>query len=255
VNDNIETMRVKWLPAPEYLTLGDQEVHVWRASLDRESSIIETMLTTLSPDEKGRAARFEFEPARMHFISARSVLRELLGAYAGLPPTELRFSYGSRGKPALVAKPEIRFNTAHSHGLAVYAFTRGRAVGIDVERIQPDFAGEDVASWSLSPRELNAWRALPPSAKTEEFFRFWTCKEAYTKARGLGLEISLGSFEVVLTGEAQGRILLGGVDAGWQVVTLLAAESHPAALVYQGEPCSVSFFSGTKMARVQDSFL
>lgn len=243
----------KWLPPPEGLALGDKDVHVWRASLDNAGSAIETMLGILSPDEKERAARFKFERDRIHFVSARSILRELLGAYVGLPPEDLRFSYGSHGKPALATGPEIEFNLAHSHGLAVYAFARGREVGADVERIRPDFAGEYIATRHFSPRELNAWRALPPSAKTREFFKVWTCKEAYIKARGLGLHIPLESFEVVLSGEGEGKVLLGGVDVGWQVISLSAAESYPAAVVYRGEPCTISFFSGTRMAaRVDD---
>lgn len=213
------------------------------ASLDQPSAAVESFSSSLSLDERERAARFRFERDRAHYIAGRGILRELLGAYIDSPASSLEFDYGAREKPALRTKPEIRFNLAHTRDLALYAFARGRDVGADLEEIRPALAADEIASRHFLPRELAAWRSSPISVRTEEFFYYWTCKEAYVKATGLGLWMPLQSFEVSLNENGEGRILSGEVDAGWQVLTFLAAESHPAALVYRGEPCTICFFS------------
>lgn len=225
------------------MTLGKEEVHVWRASLDQPAAAVESFASSLSIDERERAARFKFERDRKHYIVGRGILRELLGVYIDSPASKLEFVYGAREKPALRTKPEIRFNIAHTRRLALYAFARDREVGVDLEEIRPALATDEIATSHFSPRELAAWRSMPNSVRTEEFFYYWTCKEAYAKATGLGLWMKLQSFDVSLNENGDGRIVSGEVAAGWQVLTFLAAESHPAALVYRGEPCTICFFS------------
>jgi len=237
-----------WLSAPGTPTLGYEEVHVWRASLDQPAAAVESFASSLSTDERERAARFKFEPDRTHYIAGRGILRELLGAYAGSPASKLEFDYGTREKPSLRTKPEIHFNLAHTRRMALYALARHREVGVDLEEIRPALAADEIASRHFSPRELAAWRAMPDSMRTEEFFYYWTCKEAYVKATGLGLGMPLESFEVHLNENGEGRIVSGEVDAGWQVLTFLAAESHPAALAYRGELCRICFFSYDPMS-------
>jgi 4'-phosphopantetheinyl transferase len=234
---------INWLPAPGTVTLGHEEVHVWRASLDQSAAAVESLASFLSTDERERAARFKFERDRIHYIAGRGILRELLGAYVGSPGSKLEFDYGAREKPALRTKPETCFNLAHTRRLALYAFARDREVGVDLEEIRQAIAADEIASRHFSPRELAAWQSMPDSVRTKEFFYYWTCKEAYAKATGLGLAMPLESFEVCLNESGEGRIVSGEIDAGWQVLTFLVAESHPAALVYRGEPCTVCFFS------------
>lgn len=234
---------INWLPAPPTVTLAGEEVHLWRASLDQPPAVVKSFARSLSMDERERAARFKFERDRTHYIAGRGILRELLGTYLRLPASKLEFDYGAREKPALRTKPEICFNLAHTRRLALYAFVLKRDVGVDLEGIRPALAVDEIACRHFSPRELAAWRAMPDSVRREEFFYYWTCKEAYAKATSLGLGMPLESFEVSLNENGEGRIVAGDVDAGWEVLTFLAAESHPAAVVYRGEPCSISFFS------------
>ncbi|MGA9883705.1 MAG: 4'-phosphopantetheinyl transferase superfamily protein [Candidatus Acidiferrales bacterium] len=234
---------ISWQPAPAPVALGHEEVHVWKASLEQPVAAVESLASSLSMDERERAARFKFERDRTNYIAGRGILRKLLGAYVGLPASRLEFDYAAREKPALRTEPEIHFNLAHTRRVALYAFARNREVGADLEQIQPALAADEIANAHFSPRELAAWRSMPDSVKAEEFFSYWTCKEAYAKATGLGLGMPLESFEVSLNESGAGRIVSGEVDTGWQVLTFLAAESHPAALVYRGAPCTICFFS------------
>jgi 4'-phosphopantetheinyl transferase len=65
------SLNTVWLAPPEHLTLPDDEVHVWRASLTRTPSELQSLSSLLAPDEISRAQRFHFEADRASFIVAR----------------------------------------------------------------------------------------------------------------------------------------------------------------------------------------
>jgi 4'-phosphopantetheinyl transferase len=226
----------------EWEPLGN-DIHVWHAALDRDESVLARLQATLSPDERARADRFRFAKDKNHYTVARGLLRELLGKYLQQDPASLEFSYGPHGKPALAGKNApsgLSFNLSHSFGLAVYAIARGRNLGIDVERIQPESAGEDIARRFFSPREVSDLRALPAEARTEAFFLCWTRKEAYIKALGTGLYTPLDGFSVSL-GPGQCAEFLGGVDSRWHIAAFEPAEGYAAAVVYDGDASAVKF--------------
>ena len=188
-----------WRSPPKTLVLGCDEVHVWRATLDQTSSQIQSFLRNLAADEQARAEQFYFKRDREHFIVGRGVLRAILGGYLKRAPECLSFCYGSHGKPALAGESDrdaIRFNVSHSHGIALYAVTRGREVGIDVERIRFNLAVAEIARRFFSQREVAMLRALPTEEQREAFFRCWTRKEACLKARGEGLSLPLNQIDV-----------------------------------------------------------
>jgi 4'-phosphopantetheinyl transferase len=228
---------VAWSAALAESELTEAEICVWRASLDCGPDSLRRFEAELTSDEKSRAARFRFARDRNHFIAARGILRELLGAYIHRSPVELEFEYGPRGKPSLRTtgpSSRVRFNLSHSHGLAVYAFALGREVGIDLELIQPDFAGDDIAGRYFSTRELNELRALPPELRPEGFFLCWTRKEAYVKARGEGLQIPLDSFSVSLA-PGQRELLESADSSRWSLCSFEPAPRYVAAVVGEGK--------------------
>ena len=114
-------------------------------------------------------------------------------------PGKLQFRYGPKGKPELAGKASQRplhFNVSHSHGLALYAVTREHEIGVDVERIRPDLAGEKIAERFFSSREAATLRELPAHMRQKAFYTCWTRKEAYLKAIGQGITLHLDQFEV-----------------------------------------------------------
>lgn len=221
--------------------LGHDEVHVWRATLDQTPSQIQTLLHYLSEDEWARAERFYFEKDRAHFIVARGVLRAVLGSYLNRAPESLSFCYGSHGKPALAGKTDgdaIRFNVSHSHGVALYAIARGRDVGIDLERIRLDLAVAEIAERFFSRWETATLRTLPTEAQHQAFFRCWTRKEAYIKARGEGLSLPLDEFDVSLAPREPAAVLRTRRDPSdasrWSLQELTPAAGFVAALAVEG---------------------
>jgi 4'-phosphopantetheinyl transferase len=231
-----------WRFPPETLGLACDEVHVWRASLDQQTpSQIQSFLDNLSEDEQARAERFHFEGDREHFVVARGVLRAILGNYLNRAPECLSFCYSSHGKPVLAGesgKDAIRFSVSHSHGVALYAVTRGREVGIDLERIRFDLPVAEIAERFFSPREVAMLRALPTGVQQQAFFRCWTCKEAYIKARGEGLSLPLDQFDVSLVPGEPAAVLGTRPDSSeasrWSLQELTSAPGYAAALAVEG---------------------
>jgi 4'-phosphopantetheinyl transferase len=230
-----------WHAPPTRLTLSSAEVHVWRAPLDSDVSCVERLQGTLSADELHRAARFHFPRDRRRFIVARGVLRDILGRYLGVHPSELCFRYSSYGKPALrhVADgQELRFNVSHSHELALFAVTHMGEVGIDIEYMRTDFTCERIAERFFSPHERACLRALPAGVKHEAFFSCWTRKEAYIKAHGEGLSLPLDQFDVSLAPGEPAALLATRSDpqeaSRWSMRAFTPAPGYVAALAVEG---------------------
>lgn len=238
----------EWLSPQAHPELRPRRVHVWRASLEFEPERLGRFAQTLSDDERARAQRFLFERDRNSFIAARGILRDLLARYVGCAPRDLEFIYGPQGKPALsdgnTSNP-FRFNLSHSHGLAVLAVTRESEIGVDVEKIKPERAGEELARRYFSPAEVEELLALPADQRAEGFFLCWTRKEAYVKALGEGLRFPLDRFRVSLS-PGQPAQLYRDAGARWSVKAFdpsfnLEAR-YAAAVVSEGKDSIAEYF-------------
>ncbi len=228
-----------WQP-PAGLSLATDEVHLWLASLEQAPDCVRSFLTTLAPDEQKRAARFYFEKDRRSFTVARGILRALLGHYLQVPPASLNFTYNAYGKPALLAssgQPALCFNLSHSHHLALFAFAYECELGVDIEYMR-DMEQEDyllMASSHFSPGEYVTLQALPETLRKTAFFNCWSRKEAYIKARGMGISIPLDTFDVsCVPGEPVA--LLASRDApetvsAWSLSTPAVPPDYAAALM------------------------
>jgi len=221
--------------------LAGNEVHVWRVELDQPTSYVQELMGSLPADERSRAKRFCFQKDRQHFVVARGILRALLGRYLSLEPGELRFCYGKYGKPALLeesGRDTISFNVSHSHGLALFAIARGRKLGVDLERIRSGLVDDKVAEHFFSAREVRVLRSLPSHLREEAFLNCWTRKEAYIKATGEGLSMSLDLFDVSLVPGEPPAILTTLRDleeaSRWSLSELFPGPAFVAAVAAEG---------------------
>ena len=223
-------------PAPARLTLDVNQVDVWRADLKLGPQELHRLQQTLSPDELERTTRLHFLKDQQRFIAARGVLRNILARYLGRSPAELHFCYTSFGKPMLAsdcANDSLRFNLSHSGSMALYAVTSQREVGIDLERIEPRLAEDDIAEKFFSRNEIARLQSIPAGARLRAFFNCWTRKEAYVKARGAGLQIPLESFDVSLAPDEPAAFLSEG-EFGWSLRALPLDREYAAAVAVEG---------------------
>jgi 4'-phosphopantetheinyl transferase len=233
------------LPLPD---LSDGDVHVWRSSLDRPAAEVRLLEALLSEDEVARVGRFRLERDRRRYIVGRATLRAILGGYLGLPPKQMEFAYGPQGKPALHARwaeTQITFNLSHARELAIYAVTKGREVGIDLEWIEPGVDVEPLAERFLSAREKASLYGLPRDQAQARFYMLWTRKEALLKAMGVGLSAPLDHFSVLGLPESAEVVLSLPTDRGipqrWSLHRLRAGPGYEAALAVEGKINALTF--------------
>ncbi len=173
-------------------------IEVWFASSSAPGPPPSSDLSLLSPEEIARAARFHFDRDRELFVLGKRLTRTLVGRALGLAPAALQFVAGERGKPELAgpaARSGLRFNLAHSGGYVYLALGHGRRVGVDVEHERESIECVELGRRFFCPAEIEKLEAGPPAETRRLFFKFWTLKEAYLKAEGSGLGISLTAMD------------------------------------------------------------
>ena len=169
------------------MLMSEGEVHVWRADLE---AVDDEVLGSLCPEERARGMRFPREHDGRLWQRAHGVLRALVGHYLERDPRTLRFARGAQGKPELergrTGGSRLSFNLSHSGGLALYAFSVGAEVGVDVEVGRRPLDEVAIAARLFGPAEARRLQELDRAERRQEFLRAWVRKEAELKCRGSG---------------------------------------------------------------------
>ena len=223
------------------MRLPAEEVHLWHVDLASVAKAEERWEQILSTDERARATRFHFSRDRRYFTATRALLRTILGGYLACDPKALRFHYSEKEKPSLIPSQfpnPVDFNVSHSGDVALLAFARGRDIGVDVEQLRENFDHAAIARRFFSEQEQSQLAALAPADRYHGFFRCWTRKEAYIKARGTGLSLPLRQFDVSLKPGDLNALLATRPDSGeaghWALQEVFAGEGYVAAICVQG---------------------
>lgn len=176
--------------------LQENVIQVWRRRMLPEPEFLQRGNALLSEDEADRASRYRVQHAQNAYILTRSALRVLLGSYLDTSPQSIRFRLTQYGKPLLDGASELHFNVSHTEGLALLAFTQKRRIGVDVEKIRPQPDALKLARRFFSEKERRRLESFSAEELPSAFFRCWSRKEAYIKARGEGLSLPLNQFDV-----------------------------------------------------------
>ena len=178
--------------------------HVWYAQLDKFESKVDFCFHLLSLEEKNRVEKFKFDNLRRDWILTRGLLRVFISNYLKFDPKKIEFEYNEFGKPFIVPNSEsknLSFNLSHSDGVVVFAFTRHKQVGIDVEKIGGVLNFPEVIELVFHNFEKEWFSKIPTNKKNEIFYKLWTSKEAYIKAIGKGLSFSPNKVSLELDSE------------------------------------------------------
>lgn len=193
--------------------LAAAEVHLWYLRPDEfgDPQILAACDALLAPAERARRDRYAFAEHRLEYLLTRALVRTTLSRYARMAPSAWTFQSSEHGRPevATTGYAWLRFNLSNTRGLIACAVVRDLDVGVDVEDTRRRSQAVELADRFFSPAEAAALRALPPEQQPSRFFDYWTLKEAYIKARGLGLAIPLAHFSLILTEEAGVSIRFG----------------------------------------------
>jgi 4'-phosphopantetheinyl transferase len=214
------------------------EAHLYFALEDqiREPVLLAAYEALLTPEERARKQRYYFEKNRHEFLLTRALVRTVLSRYAPVRPAAWAFSANEWGCPA-IATPEgagLRFNLSNTRGLVCCLVAADRDVGIDVEDTEREGDTVSIADRFFSPSEVAELHTLPKERQRARFFDYWTLKEAYIKARGMGLAIPLDHFSFLIANERPIGIafdpLLPDDPASWQFEQIRPTKTHLVSL-------------------------
>ena len=136
---------------------------------------------------------------------------------------------------------------SHSADMAIYAISRNRKVGIDIEKIVDDFPCEDIAEKFFSPMENKELLKIEPGNLRElAFFTTWTRKEAYIKARGEGLSMPLDQFDVSVSPHKPANLIANRRDTEevkrWTLMDLKTNPGFVSTLAAEGSDLRISYW-------------
>jgi 4'-phosphopantetheinyl transferase len=217
--------------ADRLLALSPSEIHLWLAFYEEAGEELHgAYRQILEPAEREREPRFYFAADRRRYLVTRALVRTVLARYVPLAPRDWRFTANAYGRPE-IASPQGRraglcFNVSHTRDLIVLGVTRGRALGVDVENIGRREPPLDVAR--------HYFARVPAAQQRQRFFEYWTCKEAYIKARGMGLSLPLDRFSVHFRNDRAVELRidreLGDDGRRWELVQLRPTPEYLLAL-------------------------
>jgi 4'-phosphopantetheinyl transferase len=185
----------------------------------------------LSPDEVEKAGRYHSKTASLQYINERRLLREVLSKYIPYDPSEIIFEYSMKGKSRIKGEffDGVQFNLSHSGDMVAIAVSRGRRVGIDVEKIRDDIPEAELARRFFSSTEAAAFSHFHGFRKSELFLKMWTRKEALLKATGEGIGGLGNCFDI------SNECYISRNGTSWQVHDLEVPIGYISALAIEGE--------------------
>lgn len=182
------------------MKLPGNEFHVYFSHPEQISdpALLSRYESLLTDEELTQMSRLYFARHRHQFLITRALIRTTLSTYFPVEPADWRFGKNGYGKPEIIQPDEswpVCFNLSHCDGLILCGVARDHAIGVDVEDTQRStVAAFDRLSSYFSVSEIAELAQLAPEKQKQRFFDYWTLKESYIKARGMGLAIPLSKF-------------------------------------------------------------
>lgn len=209
---------------------------VWQIDLEHAGEL-DAFLEVLDEQEKDRAARFRFESHARRFIVAHAATRFILSSYCGIRAADLVFEFNAYGKPFLANDGAPLFSLSHSDGTALCGVAEEGEIGVDIEKCR-DIADLEMSRRFFSGIECTLLDGLEEKQKAAGFFACWTRKEAYIKAKGLGLSLPLNEFSVDPAPHRPAALIASDYapdDVGrFRLWDVPVPEGYKAALAYCG---------------------
>lgn len=151
---------------------------------------------SLDSQERTKAEKFSSVLLKDRYVAAHGRLRHILASYVQEKPERLLFAKAAQGKPYLVHHAELSFNLSHTGDFMAVAVARNCQLGIDIEQIKARANFSALVKRCFSATEAAYWQQLAEAEQTRQFYQFWTRKEAFVKATGLGISLGLKDCEL-----------------------------------------------------------
>jgi len=225
--------------------MDSHEILIWYIEPEsiQDPTRLSRFFEWLSPDERAQHGRFRFTQHKHTYLVSHALVRLALSHLTEVDPAKFSFTTNAYGKPFIttpIQHQTLHFNLSHTEGLAAIAISRHTALGIDVENKDRQILTQSIAEQFFAPEECHAVAQASEHERSTKMLEFWTLKESYIKAVGMGLSIALDSFAFKLATAQQAACLLR-LDAqaeelsAWRFWQGQPTENHLMALAFKPE--------------------
>lgn len=222
----------------------EQEAHIWQVRPEsiRNREVLAGFRAVLSDEERNQCDRFRFAEDRHSYLVSHAMLRQVLSAHTGLEPADWLFTRSKHGRPEVGNSDikGIRFNLTHTRGLAACIVTKDIACGIDAELPDAGRQITGIAQRMFSEEEQRLLGTMHGPEMSTAFFTRWVLREAFVKAKGIGISYPTRKLVFDIDDENTIRVSFDpdlNEDSGhWQFKLLeLTDEHHVAVALEKGD--------------------
>ena len=164
------------------------------AYLNVENLDLEKSYNLLPKERKDKVDCYRFDKDKKLSAGAYLLLKKLLKEI-GIDDFEIKI--GKYGKAYISDQENIYFNMSHSSKFVACAIS-DKEVGVDIEYNDPTIDLNIAKNYFYNQEYESIMKSQNPS---DEFFNYWVLKESYMKYTGLGFNLDLDSFEIILEDE------------------------------------------------------
>ena len=220
-----------------------KQVDIWICEINKHENLLQ-FDGYLSNEEKLKSSKFKFQGDKNHFIITHVFLRIILSKYLETEASLLEFKYGENNKPYLgQCSSKCSFNISKTKDLAVVAIGTSGKVGVDIERIEPDFDYSEIIVNYFSQKEQESIKSSLENIANTQFFYLWTRKEALVKALGVGLDCDLKEMEVV-----DEKVVLqgqrGALSSSFNLSSFILDTQYVLSIARDDSSQNLKFFNG-----------
>lgn len=188
--------------------------HLWILNVDHEpdDAWVAEHGPLLSAEETERYRRYLRHEDRQLFLAAHVFVRQTLSEYSPISPTDWAFTTNGHGRPEIAnrdAPDGLRFNLAHTAGMVALLVHDECDGGVDVEHLGNVADPVAMSSTVFAEAEHRDFLALPQPEQEAGFYRLWTLKEAFIKAKGKGMALPLKDFAFTGVDQSEIRVVCG----------------------------------------------
>lgn len=134
--------------------------------------------------------RYHNENDRVNYGVTKGIINSILSKIENIEYSKIKWCYGKYKKPYIGNQLGVKFNLSHTYGCSIIVLSKNE-VGVDIEYLGKDIEYSDIRQHFFTNYEKKRIITL------EEFYKYWVCKEAYLKYKGVGLIQDLSSIEIV----------------------------------------------------------